>query len=134
VGDIGLAIFCHNDVSSAKKNKAPSNPGSRRRFDWADALYLGGFLGPTPTQFIRMDDSGITITAASGKPIALTGTPVSATGAIETDTEYRVGGTKVVGAQQAAIVAPSGGSTTDTQSRTAIGAIITALQAHGLIG
>lgn len=134
VGDIGLAIFCHNDVSSVKKNKAPANPGSRRRFDWADALYLGGFLGAEPTQFVRLDDAGITITAADGKPVALTGTPVSATGAIDTDTEYRVGGTKVVGEQQPAITAPTGGSTTDAQSRTAIGAILTVLQAHGLIG
>lgn len=72
-GDIGLAVYCHNDISSVKKNKAPANPGSRRRFDWADGLYLGGFLGPTPTQFITLDDdAGITIQSASGKPVSIT--------------------------------------------------------------
>lgn len=74
VGDIGAAVFCHNDISAVKKTKAPANPGSRRRFDWADGLYLGGFLGPTPTQFITLDDdTGIEIHAASGKTIKLVG-------------------------------------------------------------
>ena len=134
VGDIGLAIFCHNDISAVKSTKAPANPGSRRRYDWSDALYLGGFLGDEPTQFIRLDEDGVAITAADGKPIALSSTDkVAVTGAVDSDTEYRVGGIKVVGEQQAAIAAPTGGSTTDAQSRTAIGAIISALQAHGLI-
>lgn len=134
VGDMGLAIFCHNDISAAKKNKKASNPGSRRRFDWADALYLGGFLGAAPTQYIRLDADGIAVQAASGKPIALTTTDkVTLTGPVDANTEYRVAGVKVVGTQQGAITAPTGGSTTDTQSRTAIGQVIAAMRAHGLI-
>lgn len=133
VGDIGLALFCHNDVSSVKKTKAPAPPGSRRRFDWADALYLGGFLGPVATQYVRIDDAGVAITAADGKPVAITANPLEVTGAVDTDTEYRVGGTKVIGEQQATIAAPSGGSTIDAQARTALGSIISALRAHGLI-
>lgn len=58
VGDIGLAVFASHDISSVKKNKAPSNPGSRRRFDWSDGLYLGGFLNGTPTRYIRFDSDG----------------------------------------------------------------------------
>ena len=58
VGDFGLAIFCHNDISAVKKNKKASNPGSRRRFDWADALYLGGFLGAEPTHYLKFDAAG----------------------------------------------------------------------------
>lgn len=45
----------------------------------------------------------------------------------------RVGAHQVVGAQQAAIAAPSGGFTTDGEARAAIGAILGALRAHGLI-
>lgn len=72
VGDIGLAIFCHSDISTVKKTKAPAIPGSRRRFDWADGLYLGGFLGPEPTQFIDIDDAtGITITGAASHPVTI---------------------------------------------------------------
>jgi hypothetical protein len=47
--------------------------------------------------------------------------------------EVDVDGVKVVGAQQAAIPAPTGGTTVDAQSRTAIGAILAALRSHGLI-
>ena len=39
----------------------------------------------------------------------------------------------LIGEQQAAITAPTGGATTDTEARTAINAIITALEAHGLV-
>jgi hypothetical protein len=60
-GDIGLAAFCGRDISVVKTTKAPALPGSRRRFDWADGLYLGGFLNGTPTQYVEFTDSGITL-------------------------------------------------------------------------
>lgn len=58
VGDIGIAIFASHDISSVKNNKAPANPGSRRRFDWADALYVGGVLNGVPAQYIRFTSAG----------------------------------------------------------------------------
>ena len=72
VGDIGLVIFCSSDISAAKRSGKPSQPGSRRRFDWADGLYIGGFLGPTPTQTITIDDDvGITIQGTASKPVTI---------------------------------------------------------------
>jgi hypothetical protein len=53
VGDIGLAVIADHDISSVKKNKAVSNPGSLRRFDMADGLYIGGFLNAVPAQYIQ---------------------------------------------------------------------------------
>lgn len=44
-----------------------------------------------------------------------------------------VGGVQVVGARGAPIAAPTGGSAPDAEARTAIGAILAALTAHGLI-
>ena len=44
-----------------------------------------------------------------------------------------VGGVQVVSSQGAAIAAPSGGTTVDAEARTAIGEILGALRAHGLI-
>ncbi len=44
-----------------------------------------------------------------------------------------VAGAQVVGAQQAAIADPAGGTTVDTEARQAITAILTALRTHGLI-
>ncbi len=45
----------------------------------------------------------------------------------------RIGGKQVVGAQQPAIPLPTGGTAPDIQARTALAAILSALQAHGLI-
>jgi hypothetical protein len=42
-------------------------------------------------------------------------------------------GAQVVGARQPAIATPSGGVTVDAESRSAVGAILVALRAHGLI-
>jgi len=54
-------------------------------------------------------------------------------GSVNAVTEYRVAGTKVVGAQGATISDPTGGTVQDSEARTAINTIIDRLQAHGLI-
>jgi hypothetical protein len=61
VDDIGLCIFSDRDISSVKNTKAVSNPGSMRRFDMADGLYLGGYLNGTPQQYVAFSSSGIDI-------------------------------------------------------------------------
>ena len=48
-------------------------------------------------------------------------------------THLNLQGNDVVGPQQAAISDPTGGATVDSQARTAISSILTALRAHGLI-
>jgi len=48
-------------------------------------------------------------------------------------TALLIDGLQVVGSQGGAIADPSGGTTVDAEARTAIGAILTALRAHGLI-
>ena len=47
--------------------------------------------------------------------------------------ELRINAQKVVGSRQAAIAAPTGGATIDSEGRAAIGAILAALRSHGLI-
>ena len=133
VGDIGAALFCHSDISGVKANKAASVPGSGRRYDWSDGLYIGGFLPKTaPTTIIEIDaDDNVSI-AAPKVMVAVTDA-VEITGPITTNTEYRVNGVKVVGTQGGAITDPVGGATIDAESRTAIGSILSALRAHGLI-
>lgn len=44
-----------------------------------------------------------------------------------------IGGVEVVSTRSAAIAGPSGGSTVDSEARTAIGEILAALRHHGLI-
>ena len=59
VGDIGIAIFADRDISSVIATRADSLPGSYRRNDMADALYIGGVLNGTPTTVIRMEGNNI---------------------------------------------------------------------------
>ena len=63
-GDIGLAVFAQQDVSTLTGGNQPVQPGSFRCFDMSDGFYFGGFWGQPPTTFIRIEDTGdITITA-----------------------------------------------------------------------
>lgn len=67
VGDTGLVAFCDRDISSATANMeagntAQANPGSARRFDIADAVYLFGWMpSVTPTQYVQFNADGIRI-------------------------------------------------------------------------
>ena len=47
--------------------------------------------------------------------------------------EVRIGGQKIIGPRQSGIDQPSGGATVDTEARTAISEVLTALRNHGLI-
>jgi hypothetical protein len=60
-GDIGIAIFAERDISRVKANKAQAAPGSFRKFDMADGLYIGGVLNGVPTQYVAFTASGISI-------------------------------------------------------------------------
>lgn len=68
-GDIGMAVFAHSDISTAKATGTDSPPGSKRRFDWADAVYLGGLFGSEPTTSIRLGPDGVSID--SDQPVVI---------------------------------------------------------------
>lgn len=54
IGDLGFCIFADRDVSLVQASGKPNPPGSKRRFNLADALYIGGWnYGVTPTQFLE---------------------------------------------------------------------------------
>jgi hypothetical protein len=61
VGDIDMCAFASRDISAVKIAKTPANPGSFRKYDWADGLYFGGLLNGTPTQYVRFAAGGITV-------------------------------------------------------------------------
>jgi len=80
VGDIGIACFCSRDISTVKVTKTQANPASRRTFDWADGLYIGGVLNGTPTQYVQFSGDGITLTSPT--KITLNAPVVEASGEI----------------------------------------------------
>lgn len=54
VGDIGTVVFASRDISSVKKNKKQSNPGSFRKFSMSDGMYLPGILNGTPQTYLQL--------------------------------------------------------------------------------
>lgn len=63
VGDIGVATVCDRDISTVKGSSAASAPGSNRRHDMSDIVYLMTIIGPAPTQYVQFNASGIAITS-----------------------------------------------------------------------
>lgn len=61
VGDIGVAVFADRDISTVVATKAAAHPGSLRRFDMSDALYLFGWSGQAPAQYVRFSSAGIEV-------------------------------------------------------------------------
>lgn len=61
VNDIGMCVFADRDISAVKATRAVANPGSMRRADIADGLYVGGFLNAAPQQYMRFTTAGIEI-------------------------------------------------------------------------
>lgn len=59
VDDIGIAIICDRDISTIKETRVQGNPGSFRRYDVADGLYVGGFLNGTPTRYVQFKDADL---------------------------------------------------------------------------
>ena len=63
VGDIGIATVCDRDISTVKNAKTVSAPGSTRKNDMSDMVYLMSIIGSAPTQYVQFNSSGITITS-----------------------------------------------------------------------
>lgn len=58
VGDIGLAVVSDRDFSKVKTTRDVAGPGSNRRFDLADGIYLGGILNMAPSAYLQIRADG----------------------------------------------------------------------------
>jgi hypothetical protein len=68
-GDIGLLVVCDRDTSSVKASKAQSNPGSRRKYDFADGFYFGGYLNAVPTNYVQFVNGQVNVVATNSVSI-----------------------------------------------------------------
>ena len=59
VGDIGYVGFASHDISGVVAARGQANPASFRRYDMADAVWIGGILNSAPTQYIQFNSAGI---------------------------------------------------------------------------
>jgi hypothetical protein len=78
VGDIGMACFASRDISAVKNARQSAPPGSRRAYDFSDAMYIGGLLNGTPTQYIQFTEGGILVHSAGQVSIGNTAATVRA--------------------------------------------------------
>lgn len=69
VGDIGIAVFASSDISQVKNTKKTGVPGSRRRFDWADAIYIGSVLGTNVISYVQFKDDGSILVKSLAKVV-----------------------------------------------------------------
>lgn len=69
VGDIGFIAVCDRDINLIKANRKSSIPQTMRRHNKSDAIYLGGFLNSAPTQYVQIDDNGVTVKSTSAVKI-----------------------------------------------------------------
>ena len=79
INDIGIATVCDRDLSTVqnvgvKINPATghnftSAPGSNRKNDMSDMVYLMTIIGQAPTQYIQFNSAGITITSPTAVTI-----------------------------------------------------------------
>lgn len=63
VGDIGVAVIADRDISVVKASGSQSPPGSRRRYNLADGIYVSTILGSTPSSYLQFESDG-SITAS----------------------------------------------------------------------
>lgn len=116
VGDIGLAVFASTDISNVKRAKEPTTPGSFRRFDWSDGIYLGGLLNSPATQWVRIDGEGVDITASPGLPITFNADSV----VINADTVTMSGDLVVTGSITGGAGSTFGGKAFDSHAHTGV--------------
>jgi len=83
IGDIGIALFADRDSSRVKATKKAANPGSRRKFDQADGLYIGGVLNGVPQQYVRFESGGMTLVSPTAVNIEAPAVNIKNAGAVQ---------------------------------------------------
>lgn len=71
VGDTGIFVVAETDISSALKTGQQSNPGSDRRNNYSDGMYIGCISAAAPNQYVAFTSTGITIVDKNGNIITM---------------------------------------------------------------
>jgi hypothetical protein len=103
IGDIGIASVCDRDISSVKNASAVSSPGSNRRHDMSDIVYLMTIIGAAPTQYVQFNSSGISIVSPNAVNVQSATASVATTGNVS----VTAGGSATVQAASAVLKAGS---------------------------
>ena len=66
-GDIGIVVTADRDISGVKQGKKMAPPGSNRRYNISDGMYVGSVIAEKPTNYVRfVDDTTIEVSPDGG--------------------------------------------------------------------
>lgn len=98
VGDVGYVIVSDRDITNIKNGQSsPVTPGSFRRNDLADGIYVGGILNNKPTQYIQFTSTGINVVDSNGNQIQFTQNGVTIADKNGNQIQMGSGGITIVG-------------------------------------
>lgn len=80
--DIGWMAISDRDISAVKSTKAEAQPGSLRKFDLADGVYLGGILNGVPEQYVRFYADGMEMVDKNANKITMTSPGININGIV----------------------------------------------------
>jgi hypothetical protein len=79
VGDIGYVVCSDRDISSVKTKKGQANPGSYRRYNVSDGVYIGSLFADAPEQYVRFTEGVIEIHDKTGNVVKLSSAGIELT-------------------------------------------------------
>jgi hypothetical protein len=80
VNDIGYVVCADRDSTNIGVSQSKAvTPGSFRKWDLQDGVYVGGVLNAKPKQYIQFTSTGITITDVNGNTIVTGATGITLT-------------------------------------------------------
>jgi hypothetical protein len=79
VDDIGFVVCSDRDISNVKTSKKQGNPGSFRKYNVADGVYVGGILSGTPDQYVRFTEDTVEIHDKTGNVVKLSSAGIELT-------------------------------------------------------
>lgn len=80
VGDIGVILVCDRDISAVEAAQGQAAPGSFRRHNLADGIYLGGILNAAPTKYVALTSTGIKMVDGNGNIVEMKAGSIAITG------------------------------------------------------
>ncbi len=98
---------------------------------WSGHAHELAFWTAGGWRFVAVPEGASLWSIADGQPVARTASGWSIGGLQASSVS--IGGNRIIGARQAAVAAPAGGSTIDSEARAAITALIDRMETHGLI-
>lgn len=96
VGDIGYVVVSDRDISAVKSSKDQANPGSARKFNLADGVYVGGILNDAPDQYVAFGANGVSVVDRNGNTIVTTATGMTLTDVNGNEIQMRAGFVNIV--------------------------------------